>query len=272
MITFPHAKINLGLYITGKRADGFHNIESIFYPVPLYDALEFIPGSKSRLQIFNNDPGCTQEENLVWKAWKLLGGEKTTGPLDIALYKNIPFGAGLGGGSANCAFMLEMLNTHFSLGYSKDVLQEKAAILGSDCPFFLENKPCLATGKGEKLTPVEPFLQGYYWVIVVPEVKISTKEAYANIKPGAERPSLQTIPETHPGNWKNELSNDFETYAFQKHPGLEEIKQELYNSGALYAAMTGSGSCLYGIFESVRKSAEAEFDKMPYRIETGKFS
>lgn len=249
MITFPHAKINLGLHVIAKRPDGFHNIESIFYPITLHDAVEFVPGKRSQLKVYGNDPGCRQEDNLVWKAWQLLGGENATGPLDMAIYKNIPFGGGLGGGSADGAFMLEMLNDFFGLGHSQKMLFKLAAQLGSDCPFFLQHAPCLVTSRGDKLQPVKPFLQGYKWVIVVPNIQIFTKEAYANVNPVAERPSISRAVMQTPGKWKSWLVNDFEEYAMQKYPKLSKIKKNLYDAGALYASMTGSGACIFGIFE-----------------------
>ena len=252
MICFPNAKINLGLNVVAKRADGYHNIETIFYPIALKDALEVIP-SKEKLpyRLFSTgiDVCTISENNLVTKALSLIGAEKEIPNIDIHLLKTIPSGAGLGGGSADGAFMLKLLNETYTLGYTDKQLHQFALKLGADCPFFLRNKPAFASGIGEQLEDVDLSLQDYYLVVVKPDVFVSTKEAYANVVTKQPAMSLREIVKMPMSEWRNHMHNDFETSIFTKHPAIAAIKQNLYDNGAIYASMSGSGTSVYGFFE-----------------------
>lgn len=251
MVVFPNAKINLGLYVVDKRADGFHNLETVFYPVPWNDVLEIVPatGSQTTLTSSGLAVDAAPEKNLVMRAYKLLENEYHLPHIDIYLHKVIPFGAGLGGGSADAAAMLVMLNNHFELNISIEKLAEYAAILGSDCPFFVYNRPMLASGRGEVLTPIDVSLEGYTIVLVKPPFGISTPEAFSGITPKQPTIQLTEAIKQPIEQWKNTLLNDFEPHLFEKHPQLASIKQQLYRHGATYAAMSGSGSTIFGIFK-----------------------
>lgn len=257
MIVFPNAKINIGLFVTGKRPDGFHNLETVFYPVGLSDILEIGPGeSGSALCHFVNtgiEIGGDPEKNLIVKAWHLLAEDYPLSPVNIHLHKLIPFGAGLGGGSADAAFTLKALNEYFDLHISDGELSRKAACLGSDCAFFIHNKPAFASGKGEILEPLELSLQGYRLVLVKPAFGVSTPEAYAGICPQPASYDLHQLNVLPPEEWKEFVGNDFEKNLFRKYPRLAAIKQELYEAGAFYASMTGSGSAIYGLFRQTEE-------------------
>ena len=251
MICFPNAKINLGLNIVSKRPDGYHNIETIFYPIPLKDALEIIPSNSSEQYRFFQTGIPIQDnadDNLVIKALKLISEEKNIPPIDIHLLKKIPFGAGLGGGSADASFMLKLLNHTFSLGYSDDNLQQLAARLGADCPFFIRNKPAFATGIGEKLEEIELNLEKYFLILVKPAISVPTKEAYSMIIPREPAISVKEIVKNPLSEWKKFMKNDFETSVFKKYPEICKIKEQLYDLGADYASMSGSGSSVFGFF------------------------
>lgn len=256
MLTFPNAKINLGLYITGKRTDGFHNLESIFYPVPFKDVLEIIPAPETRLHLSGIPVDAPSEKNLVWKAYELLqqycGGKLPR--LDIFLHKAIPAGAGLGGGSADAAFMLRLLNDYAALGATREELSALAAQLGSDCPFFIYNQPMLGKGRGDLLTPVHLDLSGYSIQIVLPGIHISTAQAFSGIAPQPANMDWEQLCQTPVPDWKDILRNDFETTVFRQQPRLAHIKQQLYEGGAYYAAMSGTGSAVYGIFKKGEKA------------------
>lgn len=250
MICFPNAKINLGLHVTGKRSDGYHSIETIFYPIPLTDALEVvISHSKTSLKQTGNKLETPPEENLVMKAYHLIAKKYTLPELDIYLKKTIPSGAGLGGGSSDAAFMLKMLNDIGTCKMTPAKLEKMAASLGADCPFFIRNKPVLATGTGNLLKPIALSLKGYFLYIVKPPVAISTKEAYATIKPQKPDFLLNELTNVPVPEWKAVLKNDFEPGIFQKYSVIGEIKDKLYTLGADYAAMSGSGSAVYGLFK-----------------------
>ena len=250
MINFPTAKINLGLHIIEKRSDNFHNIETIFYPIRIADALEFIPAlidsfSQSGISILGPN-----HDNLCMKALKLLRNDFTIPPLAIHLHKNIPIGAGLGGGSSDGATMLKMLNEYFDLKLTVIQLQNYGRQLGADCAFFINNKPVLAEGKGDELKMIEIDLSGYEIVVVMPQdIHISTAAAYSGVTPSKPIYKLNNLAEEPIENWKNILMNDFETSIFKCYPRIAELKQELYELGAIYASMSGSGAALYGIFK-----------------------
>jgi 4-diphosphocytidyl-2-C-methyl-D-erythritol kinase len=257
MLTFPNCKINIGLHITNRREDGYHDLETIFYPVTqLKDALEIIPSQSqqpladTRLTATGLKLGGTEKNNLVWKAFEMLqaGFPGKIPVLDICLHKAIPMGAGLGGGSADGAFMLKLLNEYCQLGLDKEELAHMALNLGSDCPFFIYNTPQFAMGRGEKMLPVSLDLSGYEIKIITPGIHVSTRDAFATIKPRSASFDLKKLSVSDIDNWKHYVVNDFEAPVFARHPQLQAVKDQLYNDGALYASMSGSGSALYGIF------------------------
>ena len=262
MILFPTAKINIGLYITEKRADGFHNIETLFYPVPFCDALEFV---KSDIQTISDSLVVTgielignPDDNLIIRAIKKLRARKEFPILKIHLHKVIPPGAGLGGGSSNAAFILKGINYFFGLGIGNEELKEIALNIGSDCPFFIDAVPAYASGRGEILKPLksEP-LSNHYIVLVNPEKSINTKAAYANCRPAPAQVSLNEIINNVPiTQWKNTIKNDFDKYAFGEEPLIAKLITEMYLSGAVFSLMSGSGSAVYGIFKNKPQLSE----------------
>lgn len=256
MICFPNAKINIGLFVTEKRPDGYHNLETIFFPVPICDALEVVSATTSSISTHGLEVAGDPQQNLVWKAWELLQKDfpEKVSPLNIQLLKKIPMGAGMGGGSADGAFMLDLLNRFFNLGLSQTQLAEYALQLGSDCPFFIYNKPCFAGGRGELLQAIDLTLDQYSIQVICPKVHISTADAFRNIKPQPAAFDLQKINELDIKEWPQHIFNDFEKPVFEAHPELGLIKQQLYAQGALYAAMSGTGSTIYGIFEKNKKA------------------
>lgn len=253
MITFPNAKINLGLNITAKRPDGYHNLETVFYPVPIEDALEIhvqhnSTDKKFALHQAGMEITGNAEDNLVVKAYLLLDKEFNLPPVDIHLYKHIPSGAGLGGGSSDAAFMLKLLNERFELKLTNEKLEEYAATLGADCAFFIKNTPTYAEGIGNIFSPLSLSLKGYQILLVKPDIFVSTREAFSLVRPHKPEYSLKEII-THPiSEWKEQMVNDFETSVFPQYPVIGEIKEELYKNGAIYAAMSGSGASVFGLF------------------------
>lgn len=253
MITFPNAKINLGLNIVGKRPDGYHNLETIFYPIPLEDALEINrPPQEAGQACTLNQTGIAvegnSEDNLVLKAYRLLSTRYPLPPVQIHLHKHIPTGAGLGGGSSDAAYMLKMLNERFELNLSTDELETYAAQLGADCAFFVRNKPVYAEGIGNVFAPIGLSLKGYGLIVIKPDVFVSTRDAFAHIKPRRPEQNLRDIVCQPVNEWKHRLTNDFEESVFPKFPAIGAIKEKLYQAGAVYAAMSGSGSSVYGLF------------------------
>lgn len=250
MVSFPNAKINLGLNVISKRPDGYHNLDSCFYPVPWTDILEIIPSEKLAFTSSGIIIPGNPEDNLCLKAYDLLKQDFDIPPVLIHLHKIIPIGAGLGGGSSDAAFLLKMLNEKFELGINNEILKNYAAKLGSDCSFFIENKPVIVSGTGTELSSIEIDLSGKYLSIIMPDVHISTTEAYANIKVETPITSVETIiKSTTIANWKELLINDFEKSIIVNNPEIEEAKNLLYKEGATYASMTGSGAAVYGIFD-----------------------
>ncbi len=248
MIDFPNAKINLGLNIVGKRPDGYHNIQSCFFPAAWSDVLEIVPAARFAFSSSGIDIPGEPDTNLVVKAWQLLHSEFGIDPVKMHLHKLVPIGAGLGGGSADGAFALKMLNTLFKLGLTDQKLQALAGQMGSDCPFFIKNEPAYVTGTGHIFSAIDLSLKGKWLVLLYPGIHISTAEAYRGIQP--RPPQYNTLavlqgPVTH---WKEQLVNDFEEPLAKKYPRLRQLKQFFYEKGAFYAAMTGSGSAVYGIF------------------------
>ncbi|GAB3932023.1 4-(cytidine 5'-diphospho)-2-C-methyl-D-erythritol kinase [Larkinella terrae] len=249
MIVFPNAKINIGLQITEKRPDGFHNLESCFYPIPVSDLLEVIPDSKTGFEVDGTDIPGDVTTNLCLRAYDLLKRDFELPPVQMYLYKQIPIGAGLGGGSADAAFTLRLLNEQFALALSIEQLETYARQLGSDCAFFIQNRPRYCFEKGDRFEDIDLSLSGYTLVLVYPNLAISTAEAYAGIQPQKPSVSLRTALQAPVGDWQKTIRNDFENTLFRKYPLLDRIKQELYQGGAVYASMSGSGSTIYGIFE-----------------------
>ncbi len=264
MITFPNAKINLGLNVLRRRDDGFHDIESLFYPIPLCDILEIIEKPvKSDLPIFTNtglSVDSPAEKNLCVKAYHLLNADFKLPEIVIHLHKIIPFGAGLGGGSADAAFTITLLNKLFSLSLSSEMMRNYAAQLGSDCAFFIHNKPVFAEGRGEILNPIDLDLTGYYILLVKPNNNVSTAEAYKGVRPRIPKQRLTKSIHLPIEDWKKSIINDFEEHIFKKQTQLKSIKEKLYQSGAIYAAMSGSGSTIYGLFKNDPLVADAEFN------------
>lgn len=261
MISFPNAKINLGLNIIEKRPDGYHNIESVFYPVAWCDALEIV---KSDIFSFNSSglevPG-NEKDNLIVKAYKLLENDGLLNDMKVRihLHKVLPMGAGIGGGSADGAFALKLLNDVFSLDLTKKELENYAERLGSDCPFFIENKPKFCCGKGTEFEDINLSLKGKMLVLINPQIHISTAEAYAGVKPQKPEISIKDILSMPISAWKETLRNDFEEKIVENHPRIGELKTGLYAQGAMYASMTGSGSTVFGIFDKIIVNLEKEF-------------
>ena len=248
MIGFPNAKINLGLNVVERRPDGFHNIETVFYPVHWKDGLEILPATETTFETSGLPIPGSSSDNLVLKAYHLLQPEFDLPPVQIHLHKVIPMGAGLGGGSADATVMLQLLNTQFDLGLTKEQLITYAAQIGSDCAFFVENQPVFATGKGDQMEKVELDLKGYYLQLIYPALHVHTGQAYQAITPGLPVQSLKTIIQQPIESWKADMVNDFEGPVFQMHPEIAAIKSKLYAAGAIYAAMSGSGSAVFGLF------------------------
>ena len=254
MIVFPNCKINLGLHILYKREDGFHNLETVFYPLPFRDALELISATNNTTEIEFTGTGLAVDgnvsDNLCVKAYYLLKKDFPQLPLvKIHLRKAIPMGAGLGGGSADAAFMLTLLNEKFNLNLSTPQLLNYALELGSDCPFFIINKPCFATGRGEVLEEIKVDLSEYKIVLINPGIHVNTGWAFSNITPALSNKSIKEIVQQPIDTWKEDLQNDFERPVFAAHTQIKTIKENLYNEGAVYAAMSGSGSTVFGIFD-----------------------
>lgn len=272
MITFPCAKINLGLNIVSKRPDGYHNLETVFYPIPLTDALEikymdekFPSESPCDLKITGNDVDCNEEDNLVIKAYQLLAADFQLPRVHAHLVKRIPTQAGLGGGSSDAAYMIRLLDERFRLNIGIPEMERYAAKLGADCAFFITADPSYAEGIGDVLMPVDvpgAGLGGYYLAVVKPSVAVSTRDAYAAIVPKTPAKCCRDIVRQPIETWKDELVNDFEASIFAMHPELAAIKQSLYDAGAVYAAMSGSGSALFGIFREQPTGLEKEFEGM----------
>ncbi|MEZ5104385.1 MAG: 4-(cytidine 5'-diphospho)-2-C-methyl-D-erythritol kinase [Draconibacterium sp.] len=248
MITFPNAKINIGLNVVSRRDDGYHNLETVFYPVQLADILEMVPAERTELSNSGIAIDGNKEDNLIVKAYFLLKRDFLISPVKFHIHKIIPFGAGLGGGSADAAFALKMLNEYFNLQLSENQLENYASKLGADCPFFIHNKPVFATGIGNQFSPIQLDLSAYKIVIVKPEIAVNTAEAFRNIVPKQAEFSLIDLLKKPIEDWKELVTNDFETPVFKKYPQIKALKEVLYDLGALYSSMSGSGSAVYGIF------------------------
>lgn len=262
MIYFPNAKINLGLNIVSKRPDGYHNLETVFYPIGIKDGLEVIEkdGLKSDFFVLEGlKVDGSDDDNLVMKALRLMRQHYIFPFVEIHLLKRIPFGAGIGGGSADASFTLRLLNDMFSLGASNEDLIKLAVQLGADCPFFVYNTPMYAEGIGEQLTKVELSLNGYHLVLVKPDVFVSTKDAFSKVSPLQPVINLREVITKPIEEWKDLMVNDFEKSVFSLHPQIEEIKEKMYSLGAVYASMSGSGASVYGIFKEEVISLSEQF-------------
>lgn len=257
MICFPNAKINLGLYVTGKLDNGYHSIESCLYPIPINDALEAVAAKKSTLTFSGQAIPGNEKDNLIFKAYKLLKKDYHLPELNIHLHKNIPMGAGLGGGSADGAFMLSLLNEHFQLFLDDSILEGYAAQLGSDCPFFISNTASIATGTGTDLEPIDLDLSGLWLALINPGIHISTQKAYAGVTPKPNEHDLRhLLIQKDFKLWREHLKNDFESSVFQMHPQIGDIKNEMYTNGAVYVSMSGSGSSVFGLFTDQPSQAD----------------
>lgn len=250
MVSFPHCKINLGLHIVAKRSDGYHNIETCFYPVPRTDILEVIKSTQFEFTTSGLPVAGLPEQNLCVKTYHLLANDFKLSSVKIHLHKILPMGAGVGGGSADAAFMVRSLNTLFQLNLSHDQLKSYAVELGSDCAFFLQDEPMLAEGKGEILSVAPVSLKGKYLVLVKPDVHVATADAYAGVVPAKPVNNLQDVLQLPIESWRDKLVNDFETSVFKKFPVIAELKSRLYKNGAVYACMSGSGASVFGIFDA----------------------
>jgi 4-diphosphocytidyl-2-C-methyl-D-erythritol kinase len=253
MISFPNCKINLGLNVVEKRPDGFHSLQTVFYPINWCDALEVIENKSVKAIELSTSGLAVQgktEENIIYRAWKLISSFASLPPLSIHLHKNIPMGAGLGGGSSDAAFFINLLDRKFGLNLTHEQKHSIASELGSDCAFFLENKPVFAQGRGNEFSPVKIDLGAYHILVVYPGVHSNTKEAFEGLTPKTPQHNLKLIvEETNIREWKHLLTNDFDATIMKKYPSISNLKNTLYAMGALYAAMSGSGSAVYGIFE-----------------------
>ncbi|MEN8118349.1 MAG: 4-(cytidine 5'-diphospho)-2-C-methyl-D-erythritol kinase, partial [Bacteroidota bacterium] len=238
MISFPNAKINIGLNVVSKRPDGYHNLETVFYPVKLADALELADSDEVQFSTSGIGIEGDPENNLVLKAYHLLQKDFKLPPVKLHLHKAVPFGAGLGGGSSDAAFALKMLNDYFNLKLPSDKLRFYASQIGADCPFFIKNKPVFATGIGDQFQPIDLDLSEYEILIAKPNISVSTPDAYSNVVPAKPEFSLKEIEPMAIEDWKDYVKNDFEKSVFEKYPEIKRLKQTLYEMGALYASMS----------------------------------
>ena len=259
MIVYPNAKINLGLNVVSSRPDGYHDIETVFYPIPLQDALEVTEAAEPSFRVAGTQLDSTPEQNLVMRVVRLLEADFQLPPLDIYLYKHIPTGAGLGGGSADAAFMMRLLNERFGLGLTDGDMEKRLASLGADCPFFVRNSPVFATGIGDVMTPINLELIGLNLILVKPDIHVSTRDAYAAITPRKPDMPLTEIVKRPIEEWQQLMVNDFEASVFPLYPEIAAIKDKLMDLGAIYAAMSGSGSAVYGLFADPVEHVEEIF-------------
>jgi len=249
MILFPNAKINIGLNITERRPDGYHNLETIFYPVNIKDALEVVEHDELSFTSSGLDIPGRAEDNLCVKGYHMLKKDFDLPPVSIHLHKNIPIGAGLGGGSADAAFFIRLMNEQFNLCLSVDEMTSYARRLGADCAFFIENKPVFAFERGDEFETIKLDLSAYKIVLVMPDIHISTSEAFSGIKPTSVKDSLLELITEPITEWKKHIKNDFETSVFKNHIEIRGVKAALYQAGAIYASMSGSGASVFGIFD-----------------------
>ncbi len=258
MIIFPNAKINIGLNIVNRRPDGYHNLETVFYPINIKDALEIVVADKLSFESSGLEIPGRVEDNLCVKGYHLLKKDFNLPPVKIHLHKHIPIGAGLGGGSADAAFFIKLLNQKFNLGLTDESMIAYAKQLGADCAFFIQNKPVFAFERGDEFEPVRLDLSKYKIVLVMPPVHISSGEAFSGVKPSPVKDSLMELIEMAVSEWKRYIKNDFEQTVFKNHPVIRGVKAALYEAGALYASMSGSGASVFGIFEKIHDLSDLE--------------
>jgi 4-diphosphocytidyl-2-C-methyl-D-erythritol kinase len=264
MLAFANAKINLGLNITEKRPDGYHNIETVFYPVKLYDVVEITDAAETSCLVSGIDVPGDAGDNLCLKAFKALQKDFDFPAQQISLLKNIPVGAGLGGGSSDAAHLVKLLNNKFNFGLSVGQMQDYVRPLGADCAFFIENEPVYAFGKGDEFSSIAIDLSKYFLVLVKPPVHVSTADAYAGIKPVITGRSVKDLIHLPLKEWRSGLVNDFEISVFSKYPEIEQVKSKLYQSGALFSLMSGSGSSVFAIFDHKVDLRELEMENKVY--------
>ncbi|MGB0403302.1 MAG: 4-(cytidine 5'-diphospho)-2-C-methyl-D-erythritol kinase [Salibacteraceae bacterium] len=267
MIKFPGCKINIGLNIVSKRNDGFHNLESIFYPIKWTDVLEVYPSTKTTLTVTGTDLQIPKEDNIVWKALQLIKADYSIPNIEIILLKNLPNGAGLGGGSANGSAMINLLNEQFELNIPIQKRLEYASTLGSDCPFFIQPQPTFVTGRGENLRPIQLDLSKFKILIVNPGIHVSTPVAFAGIKPEKSNFNLSSLTKNTLPNWQSIVKNDFENTVFKAQPQIQELKELILSKNPIYASMSGTGSSVYGIFKELPNLNE--FKKENWSIYSG---
>ena len=267
MISFPNIKINIGLDILSRRKDGYHNIESVFVPVKYTDVLEILPADKFELINKGIQIDCPVEKNLCYKAYKLIADNYNIPTVKIILYKNVPFGTGLGAGSSDAASTLIMLNEMFELNISEGKLIEYAALIGADCAFFIKNKTVFVSGIGTKFTDIDINLSGMYLLLCLPVVSVNTANAYKNCTPNVPKNKLYKLAQLPVTQWKDSIENDFELSVFPEYPILAKIKQELYDLGAIYAQMSGSGSAIFGVFVEKPENVNMQYCKETRLIE-----
>ncbi|MGY3213322.1 4-(cytidine 5'-diphospho)-2-C-methyl-D-erythritol kinase [Mucilaginibacter sp. HD30] len=264
MIVFPNAKINIGLNITERRADGYHNLETIFYPIKINDALEVIEADQLSFTSSGLDIPGRMEDNLCVKGYYLLKKDFDIPPVSIHLHKHIPIGAGLGGGSSDAAFFIKLMNDKFNLGLTIQQQQDYARTLGADCAFFIENKPVFAFDRGDEFEPIRLDLSPYHIALVMPPVQVSTSEAFRGIQPVPVKDSLYDLIYEPVREWKKHIKNDFEASIFKNHIEIRWVKAALYEAGALYAAMSGSGASVFGIFDTTPDLSALEADNQVF--------
>lgn len=266
MLVYPNAKINIGLHVVEKRPDSYHNLKTVFYPIPLCDELQVetctdTQGTNScTLEVSGLNVAGASDDNLVTKAYRMLQADFELPAVQVRLHKVIPMGAGLGGGSSDGAFMLRVMNELAGLQLSDEQLEQYAARLGADCAFFIRNKPVMATGIGNVFHPISLSLKGYWLVLVKPEIFVSTKVAFAGLTPKYPEVDLPTLVNRTPDTWRSAVYNDFEKTVFAEFPAISQIKEQLYRSGAIYASMSGSGSTVYALFDKPVAELETMFD------------
>nr|WP_067061476.1 4-(cytidine 5'-diphospho)-2-C-methyl-D-erythritol kinase [Mucilaginibacter sp. L294] len=267
MIEFSNAKINIGLNIIARRADGYHDLETVFYPVKINDVLEVVEADNLSFESSGLEIPGRLEDNLCIRGYHLLKKDHDVPPVKIHLHKNIPIGAGLGGGSSNAAFFIKLMNANFELGLSAEKMEDYARKLGADCAFFIRNRPVFAFDRGDEFEDIKLDLSAYKIVLVMPDEHVSTAEAYRGVKPAAVRESLYDQIKTPLAAWRGQIKNDFEGHIFRDHPVIRGVKAELYEHGALYASMSGSGASVFGIFEEAPNlGAMEEFNQVFYNV------
>jgi 4-diphosphocytidyl-2-C-methyl-D-erythritol kinase len=264
MLAFANAKINLGLFLTEKRKDGYHNLQTVFYPVKIFDVVEIIDANSTTFRSSGIEIPGNAEDNSCLSAFARLQAEFKLPNQQITLLKNIPIGAGLGGGSADAAFLIKLVNQKFNLGLTKDKMQDYARGIGADCAFFIENKPIYAFAKGDEFEEISIDMSSYFLVLIKPAIHVSTVEAYRNVKVSEPSKTLKEVINLPLADWKTNIFNDFEESVFAAHPQIDEIKTKLYASGATFALMSGSGSSVYAIFEKPVKLPELEKDNLVF--------